>query len=245
MKRGYDDNGDDSEYDERDKRDRYNRYDKRIKSLSYMNDPYADKIYTAGKRELHFTAHVDDDTITRLKKLIAEIVNEDKHLLVKFDKDGKPERKENDIEITYIVDSPGGSVSSVLNFVDYMNFLRSKYANLKFTSIATGTIASAGTVMCIIADKRKMTCHALAMIHELSSGLGRSSYSKILANADCCKKLHTFLTNIYQESRGIDVKNVAEMQKLEEMLKNESWMTADEYKLLGFIDDIIPSTIRK
>ena len=53
-------------------------------------EPHSDKIYIAGKREIHFTADVDEDTITRFKKLIAEIVNDNKHMLVKFDKDGKP-----------------------------------------------------------------------------------------------------------------------------------------------------------
>jgi len=208
-------------------------------------DPYADKIYIAGKHEIHFTAHVDGDTITRMKKLISEIINDNRHMLVRYDESGKPERDDKDFDITYIVNSPGGSVTSILDFVDYIEFLRSTYANLKFTSIITGLVASAGTIMCVVADRRKMTRFAHAMIHELSGGGGRTNYTRILTHAEFVQKLHRSLNIIYQEARGLDPEDQTEMKKLEDLLIRETWLTSTEYLNLGFVHNIISEKKKK
>ena len=203
---------------------------------------YDKSIFIAGNNEIHFNAHVDGDTITRIKKLISIIISDNKDKLVKFEEDGTvpDERsKDPDVVITYIVNSPGGSVHDILDFVDYISFLRCTFANIKFTSVITGMVASAGTIMCVIADKKKMTRFAFAMIHELSAGIGRTNYTRIISHAELIKDIHLFLATIYQENRGIDVSDTEEMKKLEDLLLRETWMTATKYKSLGFIDEII------
>jgi len=205
-------------------------------------DGYEKSIFMAGEKEIHFNAHVDGDTITRMKKLVSIVVDENKDKLVPFNEDGTiPEERRNDPEfnITYIVNSPGGSVHDILDFVDYVNFLRSRFANIKFTSVITGMVASAGTIMCIIADKRQMTRFAFAMIHELSAGIPRTNYTRIVTHSEFIQEIHKALVKIYQESRNIDINNTEETKKLEDLLLRETWMTADQYKSHGFIDEII------
>jgi ATP-dependent protease ClpP protease subunit len=224
----------------------YNKKRQKLSNLDnimgYFVDKYEKAIFIAGDREIHFNAHVDGETITRMKKLISMIVDENKDKLVNFDDEGKvPAERANDPDfvITYIVDSPGGSVHDILNFVDYIYFLRGTFSNIKFTSVITGMVASAGTIMCVVADKKQMTRFAFAMIHELSTGVSRTNYTRIMTHSKFVKDLHMALVAIYQECRGIGLDNVEETKKLEDQLIRETWLTPTEYKELKFIDEII------
>jgi ATP-dependent protease ClpP protease subunit len=215
------------------------KYD--ISELLY-SDKYDKNIFVAGKRQIHFTADINDETILRFKKLISKIVNENKTKLVKFDPDGKvPDERKDDppFEITYVVNSPGGSVHAILDFIDYIGTLRKAYANIKFISIITGMVASAGTLMCVIADKRQMTRFAYAMIHELSTSMAYSTFTRLMTHSDLLKDIHKVIVTIYQENRKIDINNIVETKKLEELLLKETWMNAEQYKELGFITEVI------
>jgi ATP-dependent protease ClpP protease subunit len=205
-------------------------------------DKYDKCIFLAGDKEIHFNAHVDGETITRLKKLISSVVEKNKDMLVKFSEDGRiPLGREKDpnVVITYIVNSPGGSVHDVLDFVDYIGILRTTFHNIRFTSIITGMVASAGTIMCVIADKRKMTRFSFSMVHELTTGVSRTNYTRIMTHAEFVQNLHRALVTIYQESRGISLDDSIRTKELEDLLIKESWMTPEQYKYYGFIDEII------
>lgn len=216
--------------------------DEFIPQMIKFPDKYDKCIFLAGDREIHFNSHVDGETITRLKKLISIVVDKNKDKLVKFDEDGKipTERvKDPNVTITYIVNSPGGSVHDVFDFVDYIGLLRTTFSNLRFTSIITGMVASAGTTMCVIADKRQMTRFSFAMIHELSTGLSRTNYTRIMTHAEFIQDVHKAMITIYQESRGVPWDDVGKTKELEELLIKESWMTPEKYKYYGFVDEII------
>ena len=230
------------------KRQRNNDYDyNELNVMSYhVPDKYEKCIFATGEKEIHFNAHVDGETITRLKKLISVIVDNHKDKLVKYDENGKIPKgreKEKEFVITYIVNSPGGSVHDVLDFVDYINFLRCTFSNIKFTSIITGMVASAGTTMCVIADKKLMTRFAFAMIHELSTGVNRTNFTRIMTHAEFIQNLHNVLVTIYQECRGIDPTDTVKVKELEELLLKETWMSAEQYKEHGFINEIIANNM--
>ena len=204
-------------------------------------DEYEKAIFIAGDREIHFNAQIDNVTISRMKKLISIIVNDNKEFLIKS-KDNHQEDhsiKDPDVIITYIVNSPGGSVIDILDFVDYIQLLRRTYINIKFTSIITGMCASAATIMCIVADKKQMTRFAFAMIHELSTGLNRTNFTKAVNHTTFIKSMHHALITIYNEARGINMDNQIEIAKLEDMMLRETWMTATEYMNHSFIDEIL------
>jgi len=202
-----------------------------------FKNPYEEKIYTIGN-ELHFTAHIDDDTIELAIKKISSIINKNKSKLIEFSDDVNTELEyETDkFTITYIVDSPGGSVTSILKFVDFIRMIKSKYKNIEFISIVTGLVASAGTIMCVVADKRKMTKYAHAMIHELSGGTGGGvKYTHIKSHAKFVTDLHNALVDIYMSSLQ---KDESYKQKLEKMLTDESWFNSEEYLKNGFVHEI-------
>lgn len=180
-----------------------------------------DLIYSIGK-EVHFTAGITQHTIEKIIKIMTKIIHthETKH---------KNEKKK--LTITYIVDSPGGSVNAILKFVDFINLAKKKYPHISFTSIATGLIASAGTIMCVVADKRLMTKHAHAMIHELSSG-NSGKYTQLLSYTKHLKDLHNVLVEIYMTVAKVS------KEEIEKLLNTESWYSAEEYKEIGLIDGI-------
>lgn len=177
-------------------------------------------IYTCGN-EIHFTASINKDSIQEIIIQMTNLINEHRK------KTTEPER----LNITYIVDSPGGSVTSILKFVDFINLTKEKYKFVEFTSVITGMTASAGTIMCIVADNRYMTKNAHAMVHELSSGR-QSNYTHFKSYSSFLDKLHDKLVNIYCEKTGKSRKEI------EKIMVDESWFTAEEYLEFGFIQKI-------
>jgi len=104
-------------------------------------------IYTTGN-EVHFAYdHVDKLSIELLIKQITRLV----------EKKYKNKKADDEVTITYVLDTPGGSVHAALKFVDFISLMKEKYPGLIFVSVITGLVASAGTTMAIIADKRKPT----------------------------------------------------------------------------------------
>jgi len=165
-------------------------------------------IFSIGK-EVHFTSEINKFSIELIIKEFTKMINKYK------DEDGN-------IEIRYIVDSPGGCVTSILKFVDYIDTVRTKYPNITFTSIATGLVASAGTIMCIIADKRLITKNAHAMIHELNAG-NSGKYTQLVSHTNFLNGLHKTLRDIYIDRTKKD------SNEIELLLMKETWFNAEEY----------------
>ena len=179
-------------------------------------------IYTIDS-EIHFNEPINARSIETLIKKITKLINKnnDKYK-------GSKER----FEISIIMSSPGGSIDSLLKFVDFISLTKKKYPFVTFTSIATANIASAATVACTIMDKRLMTRHGTAMIHQLrSSNAGK--FSELMSYSKHLTDLHEKLINIYLQHCNCT------REKLEELLKHETWMDAETYKSYGFIDEII------
>ena len=182
-------------------------------------------IYAVGN-EIHFTAEINKDTIEKVIKQITKIIekNSEKY-------SGKYRSGDEKLTIAYIVDSPGGCVSSVLKFVDFINMVKEKHPYVEFISVITGLVASAGTIMCIVADKRLMTKNAYAMIHELSSGRN-GKYTHLMSYSEYLCGLHNTLLNIYLSG------SPKSKEDLEKILNTESWFNAEQYLANGFVDEI-------
>jgi ATP-dependent protease ClpP protease subunit len=192
--------------------------DKATKKVVLLDEHF---VYAIGN-EIHFTTGVNKTSIQALIKQIMEMIMEHKKKTI-----GDPDK----LEIVIIVDSPGGSVSSVLKFCDFLDMCRVKFPFVTFTSVISGSAASAGTIMAIYCDKRFMTRHATAMVHELRSGFSDkmqeiTSYYKHLTD------LHNKLANIYVERTKLA------REEVDKIMRAETWYTAEEYKKMGFVDDV-------
>jgi ATP-dependent protease ClpP protease subunit len=177
-------------------------------------------IYSIGN-EIHFSSPI---TLESIQKIIMEI----QKIIITHLKKSKNEK----LVISITIDSPGGSVLSVLKYVDFINIVKKKYKNIEFVSIITGLAASAGTIMALCAHKCYMTSNAYAMIHELSSG-NAGTFTFLTSHMEFINKLHDKLVAIYVIATG---KNKTEIENL---MKNETWFSAEEYKKIGFVSEII------
>jgi len=212
---------------------------KRSRNLAWRNDTESDddfddrsmkkhKIYEAYDpliyacdNAVHFSSPVNKLSIEIIIKLISKMI----------ETFYKEHDSEEPYELTYVVDTPGGSVDAILKFVDFIGLTKTKYPNVTFISVITGLVASAGTIMCVIADKRYMTKYAHAMIHELSAG-NSGRYTQLISHTDFLRELHNCLVNIYMKNTKID------REKLEALLKNDTWYNSEEYLREGFIHEI-------
>lgn len=201
------------------------------KKRKYNDDEFVEKkdkmvigndlTYSFGA-EVHFSENVTKDSIERVIKLMTKIV---------YDHEKKYKGEKKKLVITYIVDSPGGSVHAILKFVDFINLVKLKHPHISFVSIATGMVASAGTIMCVVADKRMATTYSQMMIHELSSG-NSGKYTQLMTYSKHLTTLHNILLDIYMKVSKVD------RDVLEKLLGEETWCNAEDYLKLGLIDSI-------
>jgi len=179
-------------------------------------------IYTTGN-EVHFSYdHIDKPSIELFIKQLTRLV----------EKKYKGKKTEDPVTITYVLDTPGGCVTSALKFVDFISLIKEKYPNLKFVSVITGLVASAGTIMAIVADKRYITANAHAMIHELSTG-NQGRYTQLVAHGKFIIELQNKLTTLYM--KHVDTMS---REELEGLLMKDAWYGAEEYLEKGFVHEI-------
>lgn len=177
------------------------------------------------RNEIYFSIEVNRLSIQTIIRIITELIEEKKDKYVSH-KAGTEK-----LQIVYIIDSLGGSIAAVLKFVDFLDLTRQKYPFVEFVSIITANVASAGTIMAIVADKRYMTKNAYAMIHELSSQ-SAGQYTHLKSRMNHYESLHNRLVNIYVQKTGLSI------ERINELSNKETWFTAEEYLQNNFIDGI-------
>lgn len=236
------------------------RSSKTVAPFTYHEEHH---VYRSGSREVNFSCQVCNKSIEYLKKCILDIINENQSLLEKrkksdddnddsddSDSDSDSEsvkKKTKDDEtkpfvIKYIINTYGGCLNSTYGFVGFVNAQRKKYKNIKFESVIIGASCSAGTILAIIADNRKMDRFAIGMIHELQTG-SSSTYTHLVSFGKHVQISHDLIIELYIENSGRDINNKAHVKEIDDMLRLETWMTADEYLKAGFIDEIIGTEV--
>ena len=132
-------------------------------------------------------------------------------------------------DIQIYLNSPGGSVYAGLGIYDTMQLVTPDVA-----TICTGMAASMGAVlMCAGATgKRSALKHSRVMIHQpLGGAHGQASDMEITVNE--MKKLKKELYNIISLHSGQDFK------KVEKDSDRDYWMTAEEAKAYGMVDEVL------
>jgi ATP-dependent Clp protease, protease subunit len=132
-----------------------------------------------------------------------------------------------DIQIYF--NTPGGSVHSGLGIYDTMQWISSDIA-----TICTGMAASMGAVLLCAGTKGKRTAlkHSRVMIHQPSGGAQGTSTDLEITVKEIIK-LKTELYNIIAEHTGNPY------DKVEKDSDRDYWMTSQEAKEYGIIDEIL------
>jgi ATP-dependent Clp protease protease subunit len=171
--------------------------------------------------EVFFYSTVNNDSINTLINTINSVL--EKHT---EKQKGLLTEENNSCKIILYIDSPGGIIKDCFKFIDYINILR-KSNKIHLTTVCTGCVASAATLMALIGDIRYITELSTYMIHELScASVGH--YTHVASQMKYINKLHDNIVNLY-------IKYIPELSKdkISSLLLAETWLTAIECEELG------------
>jgi ATP-dependent Clp protease protease subunit len=138
-------------------------------------------------------------------------------------------------DIQIYINSPGGSVYAGLGIYDTMQFV-----SAEVSTICTGMAASMAAVLMCAGEKGKRTAlkHSRIMIHQPMSGVqGQVSDMEITLKETL--KLRDELYHIIAEHSG------QTFEKIFADSDRDYWMTAEEAKAYGMIDDVLIRSTKK
>jgi len=135
--------------------------------------------------------------------------------------------------ITFIINSPGGSVDAGFSIWDQVKMISSPVYTL-----VTGLAASMGSILSLCAEKGKRfaTPYARFMVHQPSiSGPVTGQATDLVIQAEEIIKTKELLINLYVKHTG------KSQQEIEKALDRDTWMSAQEALEFGHIDKIVTS----
>lgn len=147
------------------------------------------------------------------------------YIMIDDVKDAFSKAKGDEIEIH--LNSKGGDVYASVAIGNYI-----KDSGKKVTIIVDAIAASGGSIIAMAADNIKMYPNSLMMIHR-ASAMTYGNCEELRKIADDLEKFDKAVLASYQ---GHFKGNVDELEKL---IKDETYLTAEECVTLGFADEII------
>ena len=139
-----------------------------------------------------------------------------------------------DVEnITLHINSPGGDAFSA---VAIANTLKNHKA--KITANIDGLAASAATIITSVCDIVKMPKNALFMVHNpITFAYGNNQ--DMQKTLEMLNKVKNSIIETYLNKTKTD------KETLSELMDNETWMSAEEAKEYGFVDEILDESVEK
>ncbi|HEV7693649.1 MAG TPA: ATP-dependent Clp protease proteolytic subunit, partial [Hyphomonadaceae bacterium] len=132
-------------------------------------------------------------------------------------------------EIALYINSPGGVVTSGLAMYDTMQYIRPE-----ISTVCVGLAASAGSLLLTAGRKGKRYSlpNSNIMIHQPSGGFSGQA-ADIEIHAREILKTRDRLNKIYQKHTG------QELAKIETAMDRDRFMTPEEAKEFGLIDEVV------
>ncbi len=141
------------------------------------------------------------------------------------------ESEDPDKEISFYINSPGGSITDGMAIVDTMNYIK-----CPVSTICVGLAASMGSVLLASGTKGKRfaTPNAEVLIHQplISGGLAGQT-TEIKIHADHMVKTREKLNKLLSERTG------QSLEQIEKDTERDHYMTAQEALEYGLIDGIL------
>ncbi|KRK93580.1 ATP-dependent Clp endopeptidase proteolytic subunit ClpP [Companilactobacillus futsaii] len=143
--------------------------------------------------------------------------------------------QDSDKDISMYINSPGGSVTDGLAIMDTMNFVKSDVQ-----TIATGLAASMGSVLLSSGTKGKRFAlpNSTVLIHQPLGG-AQGQQTEIEIAAQEILKTRKRLNHILADNSG------QSFEKLQKDTDRDNYMTAQEAKDYGLIDEIMTNKADK
>ena len=140
------------------------------------------------------------------------------------------EAQDPDKDIQLYINSPGGSISAGMAIYDTM-----KYLKCEVSTLCIGMAASMGAFLLAAGakGKRKALPHSEIMIHQPLGG-AEGQATDVLIQAEHMRRIKALMTEELARNTGNPVEKVlADTER-------DNWLTAEDAKAYGIIDDIIP-----
>ncbi|MDP5327981.1 MAG: ATP-dependent Clp endopeptidase proteolytic subunit ClpP [Paracoccaceae bacterium] len=137
-------------------------------------------------------------------------------------------------EISMYINSPGGVVTAGLSIYDTMQYIRPKVSTL-----VIGQAASMGSLLLAAGEKgmRFSLPNSRVMVHQPSGGF-QGQATDIMIHAQETQKLKDRLNKIYVKHTG------QPLDKVEAALERDNFMSAEEARDWGLIDEIVENRAR-
>ncbi len=134
-----------------------------------------------------------------------------------------------DKDISLYINSPGGSITAGMAIFDTMQFIKPQVSTM-----CVGLAASMGSLLLTAGGKGKRFAlpNSEIMIHQPLGGV-RGQASDIKIHAEWILKTRHKLNLIYAERTG------QPLAKIEVDTDRDNWMSAEEAKAYGLIDEVI------
>lgn len=131
-------------------------------------------------------------------------------------------------DISFYINSPGGVVTAGLSIYDTMQFIKPKVSTL-----CIGQAASMGSLLLAAGEPGMRFClpNARVMVHQPSGGF-QGQASDIQRHAEDILKVKRRLNEIYVKHTG------QEYDTIERALDRDNFMSAEEAKNFGLIDQV-------
>jgi ATP-dependent Clp protease protease subunit len=141
------------------------------------------------------------------------------------------ENQDPNKDIIFYINSPGGSVYDAFAIYDTMQFVK---PNIQTVGIGVQASAAAFLLSSGTKGKRLILPHATVMIHQPSSGT-RGKVSDMEIDLREGLRLKKLLNEIMARNTGQTLK------KITEDMEKDYWMSAEEAKKYGLVDEVIDS----
>lgn len=132
-------------------------------------------------------------------------------------------------EISFYINSPGGVVTSGLAILDTMNYIK-----CPVSTVVMGQAASMGSLLlcCGAKGRRFALPNSRVMIHQPSGGF-QGQATDIEIHAKEILSIKARLNQIYVQQTG------QPLSVIEKAMKRDNFMTAEEAKKFGLVDEVI------
>jgi len=171
------------------------------------------------ENKLFFYGEIDEQSCLDLNRVLVELDIKLQNLKNTLGEDYKP-------IIHLHINTPGGEVYAAFSTVDTI-------LNLKSTiyTYADGLVASAGTLITSVGNKRYVGKHAHMLIHQLSSAI-YGTFTELQSGMDSATALMKILKEFYKKNTKIP------MKKLDELMTKDIYLNSGECLSYGIVDEI-------
>ena len=169
---------------------------------------------------VYFYGPITFDSCKELNDVLITLDNNSKKFNIDYNTKSPP--------INLHIQTGGGSLMDTFYIVDLIDSLETPV-----NTFVDGYVASAGSLISVIGNKRYMTRNSFILIHQLSSSAGEGKYNDLDDNMDNLNKFMDTIRDIYLKHTRIP------KEKLNEILEHDLWMNAKECLEYGLVDEII------